>query len=793
MTSTSLPQSFIDLGLVIFPLAPMSKQPPIGSSGHLSWELEDSLDALDEIESGAVNVAIQTGARSRVVCVDIDPRNGGTREAAEQTAGERFNTRTHSTARGGLHFLFQYPTDLDHFPGNTTGKIAPGVDFKADGGYIVAPPSVTADGSYDVVSDAPIAPLPARLRALLEPRKRADTPETHYQYPETAHDRILQWHRENVRIANDTQEGSRDDISYKMLVRSMQLSFTVPDSVLSCDDVVKDFSDGVSYRIKGLGGKSERARAFAESNPRPHPQFYTEGDGESQEEDWTLIDDYAGDADRLADDKLNDIANAARVAELLGERARYVPGEGWYVWNGKVWMAESKDSEGITEIVSNANRKLFLDLAEYRRINAGAPKDIQQFVVRMNNMTGVRATVEKLQATRSLRTDINDLDAKPHLLTVRNGTIDLRNGDLLPHDHRNFLTRLIDLDYDLSARCPRWERFLCEVMPDNPELVGFLQRLTGYGITGEISEHAMIVHYGRGRNGKSVFLDTLQHVFGNISSVADWRSFAQQQSGGGSARSDIARLRGARLVTVNEGDAHTRMDEAQIKRMVSGDMLTARHLYQSEIQFRPQFLLQMATNAKPNFKGADEGLWNRVKLIPWSRYFEPHERDHSLTHDLQREAQGILLWGVRGAIEWYASGIETPEVVRAATAEYRDSSDELAGFLGESVEDGAWIVKQGGRSVPAAWLNQIYRTWAEAQNYQPSDTLNARRLKSALEERGISSRRRRSGVHYDGIAANMDIEAVAASLSGQRERSEMVYRPAERDSGVGIVELRPAR
>lgn len=775
---------FIEQGFVLFPLAPMSKQPPIGTSGHLSWESEDTNDVIDLLTDGEHNVAIQTGARSGCVVVDIDPRHGGSRERVVEIFETEIDTREHATANSGTHLFFAYPEGVEYIP-SVSGKLGPGIDVKADGGYVVAPPSRLATGEYTVVSEAALMPLPDKIRALLVPLKREKI-ESHYQYPEGWWDSVLRWHQQNVREANNAGEGERDDCVYRMLVRSMQLAFTVPDSVLTCDKVIEDFSKGVEYYIKGLSGKSERARVFAELNPRPHPSVDVTASS-NDEEDWTLIHDYVGMSDRLSRDKLNDIANAKRIEELLIDRVRFVVGEGWYVWTGKVWMHEGKDSEGITEIVSNANKLLYLDLAAAELI-APATKDQMHYVARMNNMTGVRATVEKLQATRALRVDVDQLDRQAHLLAVNNGTVDLRTGLLLDHDPNHLLTRLIPFDYSVDAPCARWERFLSEVMPSNPELVSFLQRLVGYGITGEISEHAMVIHYGRGRNGKSVFLDALAHVFGPISSVADWRSFAQQQSGGGSARSDIARLRGARFVTVNEGDARTRLDEAQIKRMVSGDPLTARHLYQAEIEFAPTFLLQMATNAKPDFRGADEGLWNRVKLIPWLRYFEPHERDHSLTDVLRSEAQGILSWAVRGAVEWYASGLREPDVIREATQDYRDSADELGGFVGD-LEHGGWLVRQEGGKVPSSWMLGLYKVWAEAQNYTAQDMLNARTLKAAMEERGFAVKRSSNGNIYSGLAVNMDIPAVAQAAASIRDASKLTRAGAVEEAEAVVRSL----
>lgn len=757
--------NYIDLGFVCFPLAKNSKQPPQGTSGHLSWEIEDTQDALDDSLFDNTNVAIITGSRSRIIVIDIDPRNGGSLQAVADL-GIDVNTRRHDTANGGHHLFYRYPDHVERIP-SVPGKLGAGIDVKADGGYVVAPPSTLDNRPYTVVTDGDILDLPDSIIQRITPTQR-DVPESHYQYPEGWWPSVQQWHAQNVRDAANASDGERDDTCYRLLVRSMQLAFTVPDDILTCEKVRDDFVSQVPYRIKGMSGKFERAKAYAERNPRPHPTIaLTKGDETQDEEDWTVIVNprtYVANVDNLNLDKLNDISNAARVEQLIKHRVRYVIGEGWLVWTGKVWQRESEHSEGIKEIVANANKLLYADLEAVRRERPPSKEQLA-FVARMCNMSGIRATIEKLQATRTLRLAIDEIDAHPNLLTVENGIIDLRTGDLLPHDPMLFLTRIIPYDYDVNARADRWERFMVEVMPNHPELVAFLQRVVGYAITGEISEHAMVIHYGRGRNGKSVFLDAIRNVFGEISSVVDWSSFAKRQGGGGNAREDIARLRGTRIVTVNEGDAQTRLDEAQIKRMVSGDTLTARRLYQSEVEFKPQFLLQMATNAKPDFRGADEGLWARVKLIPWERFFEEHERDHTLTTTLKDEAQGILTWAVRGAIDWYERGLREPECVREATQEYRDSADVLGGFL-DLLDNGGWLVPSEDGNLPAEWALKLYKVWAEVQGFEDRDRLNQRSFKVAMEERGYAQKRTKAGRIYHGLAANIDIPAVAQHASG---------------------------
>jgi putative DNA primase/helicase len=528
------------------------------------------------------------------------------------------------------------------------------------------------------------------------------------------------------------------------------------------DSVTEDFRKKVPYTLKGLSGKVERAWQFAEVTPRPHPSVSippraSDGGGKTTP-GWIKVTNYTPSADALEDERLTDAGNANRLVEIFKDRIRYCDGIGWLVWNGKVWMPENENSASVLQMVKEAQEYLYEDLTELIRAERSA-KLAKQHVRYSLSHTGLQNAMKLMQATYTIRLTAEDLDSHKHLLSVRNGVVDLKTGMLYDHAPELHMTQLVDIEYTPDARAPRWEQFLEEVMPDMPDMPPFLQRLVGYGITGEVSEHAMAIHYGRGSNGKSIFLDTLRSLFGSISSVADWSSFERKRDGAGSARPDLVRLRGSRLVTVNEADARASIDEAQIKRMASGDLITARALHQNEIEFYPNWLLQMATNAKPDIRGADEGIWRRVKLVPWTRFFEPHERDHGLGKTLQSEADGILAWAVRGAVEWYAAGLQEPDRVRNATHEYREAADILGGFI-DVAEHGGWLVPEENKKVPSAWTFTLYKVWALTQGYSDRDMLSQKAFKAALEERGFNTKRTREGVVFLGLAANREVQAV---------------------------------
>ena len=440
---------------------------------------------------------------------------------------------------------------------------------------------------------------------------------------------------------------------------------------------------------------------------------------------------------------MSDAMNAHALVAWTDGRVKYAPGLGYYVWNGRTW---ERSEVKVRQEIHRMGAALVM---------ASKLEESKGFTM----TSRIDALMTELRSVPSVHVDADEFDAHPELLSFRNGTVDLRTGRLRPHDKADMLTVMLPLTYDADAVCPRWEKFLSEIFMGSAEMVGYMQRLTGYGITGNTNEQCFAVLHGSGANGKSVYTETLTSVFGGITKTTPFATFEDKGSGG--IPNDIAALRGARLVMASEGESGKAMSEAVLKRVTGKDKVTARFLRQEFFTFAPTFLIMLATNHKPKFRGQDEGLWRRVKLIPFERYFAPAERDYDLDRKLLAESAGIVAWAVRGAVQWYQGGLEDPAAISTATRDFRETSNTLDGFFPGVVVADPDAVTNG------ADVYHAYRDWCEAEGLQSKEVWSRTALYGALEERKITKKRTAKGMALVGIRlASAPMKATGPGIFG---------------------------
>ncbi|MHB1610069.1 MAG: phage/plasmid primase, P4 family [Sulfobacillus sp.] len=429
---------------------------------------------------------------------------------------------------------------------------------------------------------------------------------------------------------------------------------------------------------------------------------------------------------------LNDRGNAQRLVKRHADDLRFCHQTGnWLVWDGRRW---AKDDTG--EVMRRAKETA---RAIYEEIPLGSndvEKDaIYKHAKSSENKTPLQNMITLAQSELPIPIVLDQLDQNPWRLNVLNGTLDLRNGHLYPHERTHFLTKLLPVEYDANATAPRWETFLSQIVGGDQILVTYLQRAIGYSLTDDMSEQVFFVLHGRGANGKSVFLDTLLSLFSDYGRRVSFETFVTQPYAA-STTTNMAMIAGARFVTASESEEHHRLAESLIKDITGGEKSVGRLLYQNPFQFRPTAKIWLATNHKPQIRGSDHAIWRRVQLIPFTVTIPEDEQDRHLAQKLKNELPGILAWAVRGCLAWQKDGLQTPTAVRSATDAYREESDILGPFIAER----CIVTREATAS--AKDLYAEYCTWCEDNRER---AISQKAFGGRLTERGLEKQRSTGG------------------------------------------------
>jgi len=424
----------------------------------------------------------------------------------------------------------------------------------------------------------------------------------------------------------------------------------------------------------------------------------------------------AVEAEPAQPDGLTDDALALRFAEAHADDMRYCAAWGkWLRWDGTRWRQDE------TLEVFEAARAVV-------RAAATEHDAKPRLRTRLQSARTIAAVVNLARSDRRLATASDDWDRDPWLLATPTGTVDLRTGRLRPNDRADLITKTTAVGPD-DTDCPRWLKFLDRIFAGDAELIGFIQRLFGYALTGSTREHVFAFFYGTGANGKGVLLNTWRAILGDYACVASTETFVAHHTD--RHPTDLAMLRGARTVVAQETESNATWAEARIKSLTGGDPITARFMRQDFFTYVPTFKLFIAGNVKPNLRTVDEAMRRRLLLVPCTVTIPPAERDPHLTEKLRPEWPAILAWAVRGALEWQRSGLAPPATVREATAGYFGEEDAVGRFLAErTVKDPAGTAEF--QALFAAW-----KEWATAANEYVG---SAKRFAQNLETRGLPSR-----------------------------------------------------
>ncbi|MCH5463531.1 phage/plasmid primase, P4 family, partial [Secundilactobacillus sp. HBUAS58055] len=344
--------------------------------------------------------------------------------------------------------------------------------------------------------------------------------------------------------------------------------------------------------------------------------------------------------------------------------------KGWLIYNGSYWESDETGEVHslVDQVVDDMRHEKLKIPANANMSMEDAEKAFRKHLKHSRSNAGKKAMMDEIK--HRVPVLHNEFDKDKTLLNVVNGYVDLTSGILKDHDIEKMFSRQARVEYTDAIDAPEWQQFLNQIFGNNQELIDYVQKAVGYSLTGSTKEQVMFILYGNGRNGKSIFIDTISDALGTYAKSMQADSIMVKQSNG-SANSDIARLEGARLVTSSEPNDGLRLDEGLVKQLTGGDTVTARFLYGKEFEFKPEFKLWLATNHKPIIRGTDDGIWRRLMLIPFDVKIPDNRVDKDLKYKLQREEVGILNWMVEGALKWQREGLIPPQIVQQASKDYR--------------------------------------------------------------------------------------------------------------------------
>ena len=440
--------------------------------------------------------------------------------------------------------------------------------------------------------------------------------------------------------------------------------------------------------------------------------------------------------------RLNDTGNAERFAFFMDKIVRHCDDwKRWIIYDGKRWEIDRQNQ--IINMVKKVNRQMYREISkitdDVKRTETADYMSGNESNHRINAMLSI--------ARSELPILPEDLDTQKMSLNLKNGTYDFESNKLREHNRDDFITKIISTDYNSESECPLWKSFLNRILDNNQHLIDFIQRVVGYSLTGDVSEDVFFILYGTGQNGKSTFLEVISSMLGEYACSIETKTLMTKQNDN-SIPNDLARLKGARMVSAMESEEGKRLNEPLIKQLTGGDMITARFMRAEYFDFKPEFKLFLVCNHKPVIRGTDRAIWRRIRLIPFTVQIPDNEQDKHLPEKLKSELPGILSWAIEGYRKWQSEGLDFPDEVKRATESYRDEMDIIGDFLKERCE-----VKPFSE-IKSSDLYREYKKWAEENGYRP---MSQKAVAQRLYERGLKRERKTAGYVWQGITLNVSI------------------------------------
>lgn len=665
------------------------------------------------------NVAVTCGQDSGIVVIDCDMHedHDGHVEFLQWCAERGIdvgNALVAETGGGGRHVIFQYPGVPIK---NVVGWLEH-VDVKSDGGYVLMAPSSHVSGrEYRWLSARGTRPppMPPSLASALS------TARSRFKGAETGGNAGVPGGYDHQRCIREGPRIGERDYFFNARAFELRKGLDSRGKPVTWDAALQDMralfdmteqSTEDPFLWKTVEDKLRRVWDDPDIAPEgltPEQLAWVESHGEEGEppEAFSPIRLVIDDPAKIS---YSDMGNAWRLIRHAGDVIRWsssAASNGFFVWDGRRWQPDQL--EQVREFAREAINAFARESALIE--DDDHQKKALQWANASRQNPRTRGMIEQIQAYQEIKvsiTDFDPLDAQ-WFLTVPNGTIDLRTGELLSHEPAHMITRMSQVEYDPEARDDRWDHYLKTATNGDQDLIAYLQRAAGYTLTGSTREEILFMLHGPPASGKSTFVAALQTVLGEYAFSTPAESLMHRRGrAGGPPKDEIASWRGARMLASVEPTEGDRLDESVIKSMTGGDRVVGRHLYRDRFEFTPTYKLWIAANSAPRTR--DLAMFRRIRRVPFPVRIELKDRDLTLKDWLTRPdtpgARAVLRWAVEGARLWNERGVGSCALVDADTDEYRTEQDVVAQFITECLR------VHGDRQRGIA-LRDVYETYSQ--------------------------------------------------------------------------------
>ena len=429
----------------------------------------------------------------------------------------------------------------------------------------------------------------------------------------------------------------------------------------------------------------------------------------------------------------NDIGAGRILADYYQDRLRYVPERKvWFYYENGIWQPDTGSLRAMKYCMELADL-MYTFALEIR--DEDKRKAYMKYASRWQSHSNRVNILKDAQVHHPI--SYGRFDSDIYIFNCKNGTLHIDTGEFTEHRSTDLLTKISTVTYDPNAHSQRFSSYIDEIMSGDADRARFLQKILGYGLTGDTRHECMTILYGvTTRNGKGTLCESVLKVLGDYGCASRPETIAMKSYTNGSQPSeDVARLAGVRFVNIPEPGKGMVLDAAKVKAMTGNDTLNARFLHENSFDFRPQFKIYVNTNYLPVINDMTLFSSDRIIIIPFDRHFDEQSRDTTLKRQFSEEKvqSAILNWLLEGYRLLRSEGLHLPQSVKDATERYQHDSDRMVLFFEDN------LVADDTAEEMTSTVYARYKGWCQENGCHPEGMKN---FKQGLQTQGRVVRKR---------------------------------------------------